>query len=64
MNKIDELIEEVREMPEPAIEEVLDFVRFLKVKQASEQRETALLSEQALAKEWLRPEEDEAWQHL
>ena len=27
-------------------------------------RETALLSEQALARDWERPEEDEAWSHL
>lgn len=26
--------------------------------------ETALLSEPALAKDWNRPEEDEAWSHL
>jgi hypothetical protein len=26
--------------------------------------ETALLSEQALAEDWSRPEEDEAWSHL
>jgi len=26
--------------------------------------ETALLSEQALAKDWNRPEEDEAWSYL
>ncbi|MBN2208855.1 MAG: hypothetical protein JW759_06140 [Candidatus Coatesbacteria bacterium] len=26
--------------------------------------ETALLSEQALAQDWDRPEEDEAWSHL
>jgi hypothetical protein len=26
--------------------------------------ETALLSESALAEDWLRPEEDEAWSHL
>jgi hypothetical protein len=26
--------------------------------------ETALLSEQALAKDWEQPEEDEAWLHL
>ena len=26
--------------------------------------ETALLSEQALAEDWNRPEEDEAWSHL
>lgn len=26
--------------------------------------EISLLSEQALAEDWLRPEEDEAWAHL
>jgi len=26
--------------------------------------ETTLLSEEALAKDWLRPEEDKAWAHL
>jgi hypothetical protein len=26
--------------------------------------ETALLSEAALARDWMRPEEDEAWSHL
>lgn len=26
--------------------------------------ETAVLSESALAEDWLRPEEDEAWAHL
>ena len=26
--------------------------------------ETALLSELALAEDWMRPEEDEAWSHL
>ena len=26
--------------------------------------ETALLSEEALARDWLRPEEDAAWAHL
>jgi hypothetical protein len=30
----------------------------------TEASETALLSEQALAEDWERPEEDEAWSHL
>ncbi|HKP73664.1 MAG TPA: hypothetical protein VJT82_12040 [Pyrinomonadaceae bacterium] len=30
----------------------------------AEASETALLSEQALAEDWNRPEEDEAWSHL
>jgi len=31
---------------------------------AKDVSETALLSEAALAKDWNRPEEDEAWSHL
>ena len=31
---------------------------------ATEKTETALLSEAALARDWNRPEEDEAWSHL
>ena len=31
---------------------------------AADVSETALLSEQALARDWNRPEEDEAWSHL
>lgn len=31
---------------------------------ATEVSETALLSEQSLAEDWNRPEEDEAWSHL
>ncbi len=30
----------------------------------SEESETTLLSEESLAKDWNRPEEDEAWLHL
>lgn len=30
----------------------------------ADSREAALLSEQALAQDWARPEEDEAWSHL
>ena len=29
-----------------------------------EEPESALLSEEVLARDWLRPEEDEAWAHL
>jgi hypothetical protein len=34
------------------------------IQQGSDVSETALLSEQALAEDWNRPEEDEAWSHL
>ena len=39
-------------------------VTILDEEPASEISETALLSERALAEDWRRPEEDEAWSHL
>ena len=38
--------------------------RNMRMSEGSEGLETYLLSESALAKDWLRPEEDEAWQDL
>lgn len=42
----------------PVLVIILDDEPFLSVS------ETALLSEPALAEDWNRPEEDEAWSHL
>jgi hypothetical protein len=39
-------------------------VTILEEWQAARAPETALLSEAALAEDWNRPEEDEAWRHL
>jgi len=39
-------------------------VTILEDRQAAGARETALLSEAALAEDWNRPEEDQAWAHL
>lgn len=58
------LLREIEDLPTPALQEVLDFVRFLKRKEGHEPIGTALLSEAELGKDWLRPEEDEAWQAL
>ena len=39
-------------------------VTILEDEPAAKISETALLSEQSLAEDWNRPEEDEAWSHL
>lgn len=39
-------------------------VTILEEEPATEVSETALLSEQSLAEDWNRPEEDAAWSHL
>ena len=57
------LFNEIEDAPEPVLAEILDFVQFLKHK-VRPGLETALASEAVLAKNWLSPEEDEAWRDL
>jgi hypothetical protein len=58
------LLNEIEEVPELLLVEVLDFVHFLKAKIVREKLDTAIASETSLKKDWLKPEEDEAWQNL
>ena len=58
------LINEIDEVPEPLLIEVLDFVHFLKEKVVREKLDISIMSESSLSKDWLRPEEEEAWQNL
>lgn len=73
LNYKQQIIEEIEYIPEPLLNEIVDFIQFLKNKHLSQktlemeeinQQETALLSESSLAKDWLSKEEDEAWKHL
>ena len=64
MSKKELLINELERVPEPLLDEVLDFVHFLKTKIAKQKLDTAIASESSLKKDWLRLEEDEAWQSL
>ena len=64
MTKKELLIEEINQVPEPFLDDVLDFVQFLKAKIIKEKLDIAIASESSLKKDWLRPEEDEAWQNL
>lgn len=58
------VLKEIEELPDVLLEEVLDYVQFLKMKLSREKLETAILSESSLEKDWLRTEEEEAWQDL
>jgi len=64
MKEKEVVVHEIEELPLSLLQEVLNFIRFLKTRVAQERLETALLSETALQKAWLRPEEDEAWRDL
>jgi hypothetical protein len=58
------LLREIEATPDELLEEVLDFVQFLKQRKDLDRFEITLASESSLQKDWLRPEEDEAWQDL
>jgi hypothetical protein len=64
MNTKELLINEIDEAPEPLLIEVLDFVHFLKAKRVREKLDIAIMSKSSLSKDWLKPEEEEAWKNL
>lgn len=64
MSAKDLIIQELEQLPESLLEEVLDLLRFLKAKKMQKRLETPILSESSLEKDWLLPEEDEAWRDL
>ncbi len=58
------LIQEIEKSPDFILQEVWDFLQFLNAKYQQETLEISLMSESSLEKDWLQPEEDEAWQNL
>lgn len=64
MSKKEMVLKEIEQVPEVFLDEVLDFIRYLKTKTGLEHMETLITSESSLKKDWLRPEEDSAWQSL
>ncbi|MEH1770945.1 DUF2281 domain-containing protein [Nostoc sp.] len=61
----EQITQEMEKLPEPLLQEILDFVQFL---QAKHQQQNILgitiMSESSLEKDWLKPEEEAAWQDL
>ncbi len=64
MNAKELLLKEVDNIPEYILEEVWNFLQLLKLKYNKDKLEASLLSESSLEKDWLKLEEDEAWQNL
>jgi len=64
VSKKDTIIAELNKVPEKFLDEILDYINFLKEKSFKQKLETALMSESSLKKDWLQPEEDDAWQDL
>lgn len=51
-------------LPDECLEKLARHIEQLRQHVALQQAPTALASEASLAKDWLRPEEDEAWRDL
>ena len=64
MTKRAVLLQEIETLPAVCIDEVVDFVAFIKQRKLSQIPETMLMTEAALSKDWNTPEEDEAWSNL
>jgi hypothetical protein len=54
----------VEQLPPEYLDELAMFLQKMKLRAAHQNVPTALASEKVLAQDWLRPEEDEAWQDL
>jgi hypothetical protein len=64
VSKKELILSEMDQVPDNLFEEILDFIHFLKARSQKEKLETAIASESSLQKDWLRVEEDRAWQDL
>jgi hypothetical protein len=60
----DDIMNELNDLPDDLAQEILDFIRFIKVKRKADKTMTALASEKVLSKDWLSTEEEEAWEEL
>lgn len=58
------ILNEIEKVPKSLLGELLDFIKFLESKVVQQKMETAVMSESTLEKDWLKPEEDEAWKDL
>ena len=69
MTLAEKVFQELKVLPEPYQEQVLDFVEFLharlqKQAELTPASETLLASEAILSRDWDSPEEDAAWSDL
>ena len=58
------LMQVVEDLPTEYLIDLAGYARQLQLKAAHLEVPTALASQEVLARDWLRPEEDEAWKDL
>lgn len=59
-----QLVREIETLSPDYVQEVINFVGYLKHKKITAISETMLLSEKSLAENWDTPEEDDLWANL
>ena len=64
MTAMKQLVHEIENLSPDYIQEVINFVGYLKHKKIMLMSETMLLSEKSLAENWSTPEEDDLWANL
>ncbi len=64
MTTREHILREIQKVPEAMLDEVLDFVVFLEAKISNNKAQLAVASESSLKRDWLKPEEEAAWQNL
>lgn len=62
------LVKKIENLPSDLLKEVADFIDFVEYKGKKNSdlkvNDITLASEKSLAKDWLKPEEEEAWEDL
>lgn len=64
MTEKEAILKAVQELPDEWLSELGDYIESLQRRAVHQRVPTAVASEQALAKDWLTSEEDQAWQDL
>ena len=67
MSTRDAISEEIKKIPENLLDELYDYLLFLKYKKSESKRDWLPIqeaSEKVLSRDWNTPEEDEAWKNL
>ena len=61
--KQEEILRELKQFPEDTMDEILDFIKFLKLRD-SDAADVYVPGADSLEEDWLEPEEDKAWQDI
>jgi len=61
---IKKTVSKLNHLPLEKLREIEDFVDFVKYRHNSDKTQTHIASSKSLEKDWLKPEEDEAWKDL